>query len=122
MLCSAILTVIAVVWEKNYIAMYSGEVDRDAVFPPLAENEGIEEWCKSIKGIKIESVLERYGTDFTVDFTFQTQDGVWHESTSDTQSICKWFSSDGEFHEELFQNWGKQALKKCHKEMLAKKK
>jgi hypothetical protein len=121
MLCSAILTVIAILWEKNYIAIYKGEINREAIFPPLEENEGIEEWSKAIKGIKIESELERYGTDFTVNFTFQTADGQWH-SDAETQTICKWFSSDGEFHEELFQSWGKSVLKKCHKKVMAKTK
>jgi len=111
MFCSSLLSVLAVVWEKNYIASLKGPILRENVYPFLKDGEEIPEWCSWIKACKVETELERYDTKFTVRYTIMTADDVWQEPYEEHNSILRFFNVEGLLLEDVYQKWGRDVLK-----------
>lgn len=121
MVCSGLLSVLAVVVEKNYIASLVGPILRENVFPALKDGEDIPEWCSAIKAVKVETELERYDTKFTVRYTIMTADDVWQEPYEEEGCILRFFNVEGLLLEDVYQKWGREVLKRGANEARKKK-
>lgn len=118
MVCSTLLTILAMGWEKNFIVFCKGEVVKTSppMWPELAPGEDIPDWSKEIIGIKVDSKLERFSTEFGVLYHIQTSDGEWHVADEyDVHEITKWFNVEGFMVEDAFQKWTKDKLKNACK-------
>lgn len=117
MVCSMLLSVHAILWEKNFIVACKGEADAANTWPQESE---VPAWCKDIVAVKVETKLERFSDEFVVGYHLQTSGGTWHDVEEHTQSICKWFDAEGLFLEEKFQKWSKEMLQKSAKNIQRK--
>jgi len=87
MACSGVLTLIAMFMEKAFIMWYKGGASKENVEPPLRKSQDVPEWSKRIAAIKVESRLDRFETDYQVDFHIQTEDGTWHLEKEETPTL-----------------------------------